>query len=405
MKIAFVSQPVDWLLPPHQNSIGIWTYQIARRLARTHQVTVYAKRTRDQHTAANEGMTFRFIRSLPNRLWDRPRRWLPTGNRRRPFFASTLFQAEYALQVALDIRRTRADIVHIQNAPHFAPIIRALNPRAKIVLHMHCEWLTQLDTALMRRRIETADLVIGCSSYITSKIQRRFPELSGRCHTVFNGVDIDCFHPRGRENEGAKHLLFVGRVSPEKGIHHLLDAFEQVRWHYPDLRLSIVGPIESVPQALIVDLSDEPLVRQLAHYYQRPYLETLREQIPAAAAHQVSFTGSLAHAEVADYYRRADVLVNPSLSESFGMSLVEAMASSVPVVAARTGGMSDIVADGQTGLLVKPGNSAKLADAILTLLDDQQASEEMGRNGQRRAEACFSWESIVSQLTHHYQHL
>jgi glycosyltransferase involved in cell wall biosynthesis len=99
---------------------------------------------------------------------------------------------------------------------------------------------------------------------------------------------------------------------------------------------------------------------------------------------------------VVAHVQRGDILVNPSYSESFGMSLVEAMACSRPVVATRVGGMKSIVDDGRTGLIVDRGDVAGLAAAIVRLVGDDDLRATMGRNGRKRVEELFSWDVIAA---------
>jgi len=174
-------------------------------------------------TAADEWSTY--ISTAVDKLGRFPifrnvRRLLFFRNVKRPLFASNLYYLTYVLQVAKDLRAEKCDVVHLHNFSQFVPIIRAFNPEIKIVLHMHCEWLTQLDRTMIERRLREADLVIGCSKYITEKILHRFPQFAKRCQTVYSGVDVNHFvsennHWATKKN-GVKRLLFVGRNSPEK---------------------------------------------------------------------------------------------------------------------------------------------------------------------------------------------
>jgi hypothetical protein len=117
MKIAFVNQPIDLLIPPIQNSIGIWTYQVAPRVAQKHQVLVYGKRTALQKSWREQaGVEYRFARAVPNRLLGRlSRLTLPYLDRKRPFFASRFYHLDYALGVALSLRRQQPDVIHVHN--------------------------------------------------------------------------------------------------------------------------------------------------------------------------------------------------------------------------------------------------------------------------------------------------
>jgi glycosyltransferase involved in cell wall biosynthesis len=87
------------------------------------------------------------------------------------------------------------------------------------------------------------------------------------------------------------------------------------------------------------------------------------------------------------------------------MSLVEAMAVGTPVVAARVGGMIDVVKDGETGLLVQPGNSEELAESIISILSNPDLGKAMGQAGQKRVRELFSWEQVAHNMERCYQSL
>jgi glycosyltransferase involved in cell wall biosynthesis len=409
VKIAFVNQPLDLLVPPVQNSIGIWTYQVAPLVARQHQVLVYGKRTALQKVwRQQKGVQYCFLTAVPNRLLAHLSRLTsPYINRKRPFFASHFYHLDYALGVALSLRRRQVDVIHVHNFSQLVPVIRALNPRAKIALHMHCEWLSQLDEQLIARRIASCDLVLGSSEYITDKVRRRFPQFCHRCRTIYNGVDAGRFVPPeaapGRADE--KRLLFVGRVSPEKGVHDLLEAFYLVREQFPQVKLELVGPVGAMPREFLVDLSDEPDVAALAGLYGEDYGAQLRRLAAFLPPGRVHFAGSRPHDEIASSYWSADVLINPSYSEAFGMSLVEAMAAGKPVVATRAGGMTEIVESTQAGLLVARGDPPGLAQAILRLLHNDELRRQMGEQGRRAVLETYAWPRIAARLLEYYEEL
>jgi len=102
------------------------------------------------------------------------------------------------------------------------------------------------------------------------------------------------------------------------------------------------------------------------------------------------------------FYRNAHILINPSLSESFGMSLVEAMASEIPVVATRVGGMVNVVGNGETGLLVESDDKDDLARAIMRLIEDPALMLRMGKSGRQRVLDKFSWEQVSASLLANY---
>ena len=421
VKIAYVSQPWNDVLPPVQGgSIPVWTYDAARRLARSCAVSVYARsRTLRKEARSHEGVHYRY---LPMTLLDLPVRPLSFLERlllfptpKRPVFAQTLYYLGYAVQVARDVRRERYDVVHVHNFSQFIPIIRFYNPTVKIVLHMHCEWLTQIDPALIESRLRQVDLIVGPSDYITDKIRRAFPQFAKRCHTIYNAVDSDRFLSEQAEkppqSSNTKTILFVGRISPEKGLHVLLDGFEQVVRRYPQTRLRIAGPVGAVPFDFMVLLGDDEKVTSLASFYSRVmkrdrYFFCLQRRISSQLASRVEFLGPVPHSDLRKLYRDSDLFVLPSVcNEAFGIPLVEAMACELAVVSTRSGGATEIVKEGITGLLVERGDPSLLSDAIIRLLEDDAWRASMGRAGRQRVLERFGWERIAEEWLRAYHHL
>lgn len=410
MKIAFVNQPIDAaILPVESGSIAIWTYEVARRLAHSCEVIVYARKSPSQQKVEwDEGVQYRRVSVSTDRIL---RGLLKLFSRvdhvKRPSFASIWYHLGYALKVANDLRVEQCDIVHIHQFSQFIPIIRALNPKIKIVLHMHGEWLTQLDHKMIEKRLCKANLVLGCSEYITEVIRRTFPERAKSCKTIFNGADVHHFvssNDREPKIKKTKNLLFVGRVSPEKGVHVLLDAFKNVLGHHPDAHLKIVGPQVSAPLEFILPFNKDSKFKDLASLYSGSYRSRLRDQLPSNLASQVSFIGNVPHSQLINYCQDADVFIFPLVwDEPFGIPIVEAMATGVPVIATRVGGITEIVEEGKTGLLVERGEVTALADAILSLLSDKAGRKSMGKAGRQRAIELFSWERIVENLLSQYK--
>ena len=409
MHIAFVSQPWNRIRPPVESgSIAIWTYQVARRLAASHRVTVYARGRGRFSTAEqrHEGVAYRYVPTFLDHATEKVHEAaFRERDPRRPRFASLGYHAGYALAVALDLRRRGADVVHVPNLSQFPTIIRALNPKARIVLHMHCEWLTQLDPELIRQRLRHIDLVIGCCDFLTDQVREAFPEAASKCITVYNGFEPAHFGGAERANgeesveEEELRLLNVGRVSPEKGIHVLLEAFERVAARHPQARLDVVGPNSHVaPLDFVVGVSEDPAVRGLAAFYGEPYLARLERSLPASLRGRVRFTGAVPHSELAEAYGQADLLVNASLWEAFPMPILEAMASGLPVVATRVGGTQESVEEGQTGLTVPSDDPAALAEALDRVLSDKALRLRMGAEGRRRAQRLFSWDKVAEDM-------
>ena len=175
MKIAFVNQPFNPISPPVEtpDSLSILTYELAHRLARSHDVIVYAMKGRSQKKVEKlGGIEYRRVSVALDRLrkplefFDR-KGW---SNIRRPFCSSSLYYFSYIFQIAMDLRRQNCDIVHIHTFAHFVPILRRLNPDIKIVLHMNDHSLTQRDRERTSRQLKKADLLISASNFLTEII-------------------------------------------------------------------------------------------------------------------------------------------------------------------------------------------------------------------------------------------
>jgi glycosyltransferase involved in cell wall biosynthesis len=435
-RIGILGQPFDVARPPN-NAVALWTWQIARRLV--HSAEVVVCETLVGHAPSvdyDEGRRFNRFTARIDRWRRRTHRvlhgyldctegigflrfpltidhWLLRAQRMSrkvyavsPEFASSLYFRAYAVRAARAFRDYRCDVVHIHSFSQFAPIVRALNPHARIFLHMHTELLSQLDRELMDRRLSAVDVVDGCSRYVAELVRKCFPRHAARCMTVYNGVDIDEFRPRDgeREKNDPARIIFVGRISPEKGLHVLLDAFERVVAVRPDASLDIVGGESSFPREVLA-LYDDPRVRALRRFSGVSYLEYLCHRLSSSLRDRVFFRGQLPHQAVSATLRAGAIFVQPSISEAFGMSVVEGMASGLPVVASAVGGLLEVVENGSSGILVEPDNANDLAAALLLLLNNVGLRREMGRAARFRAEQKFSWDEAIRTIKCQYRAL
>lgn len=401
-KLAIVNQGWNPAVPPvTAGSVAIWVYEVARRLLDEYDVTVYSR------TVSGEPLerTADGVRYSRRSNWPTPfssiGRLLLNGIWRSasvPDVGQPGYFAAYHRRIARAIARYGADVVHVQNLGQAACAVRRAHPQSRIVLHMHCEWLSQLSPELVREWIEASDLILGCSRYITNTIVRAWPAFASRCATLYNAVDTVAFEPGGAARSlGASDdeiILFVGRITPEKGLHVLIQSFDAVLERRPRARLIIAGPESVTPLDYLVGVSTDESVRNLDQFYTAAYPEMLKQMISARARDRVQFVGPLPHDVLPQWYRGAEVLVNPSLSESFGMTVLEAMACGVPAVVTATGGMPEVVDNGRYGTIVEPGSVEQLADAIVQLLEDPDRRKAVGTDAAKFVRAAFSWERI-----------
>jgi glycosyltransferase involved in cell wall biosynthesis len=191
-------------------------------------------------------------------------------------------------------------------------------------------------------------------------------------------VDSELFNPHHFSREArlrlsggcaaAPLLLYVGRLSPEKRIHWLRAVFDKI----PNVRLAIVG--------------DGPA---------RPSLERLFAGTPT------TFTGTLRGKALAQAYASADIFTFPAANETLGNVVLEAMASGLPVVAPKSGGVLDHVVQGETGLLAEPESQSDFVEAVERLATHRQYARQLGKAGLQRV-AARSWESVLEGLFDDY---
>jgi glycosyltransferase involved in cell wall biosynthesis len=278
------------------------------------------------------------------------------------------------------------------------PVIRALNPALTIILHMHVEWLARVDPKFGAYCLRGVDLVLGCSRYVAQQLRDTYPEFAERIETLYNGVDAERFSPVERDPAEA-HLLYLGRISPEKGLHLAIDAMHDVAAAFPGARLEVAGPDTRQARQHLVALRD-PLVDPdgaFDIFYRESYLAHLRARAELQAPGHVDFSiGFIPHTELAVRYAGATMLVNPSLIETFGMTLIEAMAAGLPVIGTRTGGMVEVVDDAVTGFLVPSNDPRALAAAICALLREPERAKAMGVAGRSRVLQHFTWERVIA---------
>jgi phosphatidylinositol alpha-1,6-mannosyltransferase len=287
------------------------------------------------------------------------------------------------------LRKTRPDVVVYAQWQSSLPELllpRAMRRHRSLCLAHGRELLTSVlrpfHGPLCRAAFARADVAIPVSSTIETML-RRIGRPAGRVAIVHPGVDAMRFRPspasvraQARAEYGlgdAPVILSIARMVPRKGFDLLIGAMPRVLAQRPDARLVLGG-----------EGPEEQSLRALAR----------RLNVERA----VLFIGRIPGEALVPHYGMADVFAMPSRQgardvEGFGIVLVEAGACEVPVVATRTGGIVDAVADGDTGLLVAQEDEAALAAAILRLLDNPAEAARMGARARERVLAGLTWEA------------
>lgn len=228
--------------------------------------------------------------------------------------------------------------------------------------------------AAARFSLSRADALRAVSSSTEQQVRRWAP---GRPVERFAAwTDLATFFAAGeaRPPRGAPTVLFAGVLVHGKGVHHLLDAVPEVRRTVPNARVLIAGAAKD------------------AAYARELHAQAARQGISGC----VEFLGALPQADLARRMAQADVLVLPTLSEAFGLVLLEAMACGTPVVASRVGGTPDLVRDGENGFLVPPGDPRALAERVAWVLSHPAVTATMGQRARAFARAFDLEEAFLS---------
>ena len=287
--------------------------------------------------------------------------------------------------------RERPDLVHVyfgipsgpgalllkklRRIPYVVSLRGSDVPRSEVRKFRH---IYPLMKPFLRSLWRNAAAVVSVSKGLRDEALRTCSDV--HIDVIPNGVDTALFCPRegapGRN--GPLRLLTVGRLQEFKGIQYLLHAIKELRdGGAPGVDLRIVG--------------DGP--------YRRRLDDMVRD---LNIGDVVEFTPWVDFADMPGVYREADLLVQPSLTEGMPNTVLEAMASGLPVIATDVPGSRDLVRNGENGLLVEREDSAALAGAILKIAEDPGAARQMGRRSRENAEG-MSWQNVAAEYLKLYE--
>ena len=333
--------------------------------------------------------------------------WDETARNTDPRFVGAVDAMARSLQMAKD--RLDAQIVHCHTwYTDMAGVLASQLWGVPYVLTIHSleplrPWKVEqlgrayhLSAWMERTAIEGADAVVAVSDGTRDDVLRLFDVAPERVHVIHNGIDPAEYKPATSDDVLRQHgidpgrpfVLFVGRITRQKGILHLVRAIPLID---PAVQVVLCAGAPDTPE-IGQEMADG--VAKVAA--SRPGVIWIREMLPRA--------------DVIQLYSHAAVFCCPSVYEPFGIINLEAMACETPVVASAVGGIPEVVIPGETGLLVDPALlpgtfdpsdpaafSAALAGNINRLVDDPALRRAMGQAGRRRVEQHFSWDAIAER--------
>ena len=284
----------------------------------------------------------------------------------------------FCRRAAKAIQQRDFDLVQICSRPHFAQYVDQIDAPVSIVMHgePYSLWYD-----VLKPGGSTYELLEKFDQIITVEGVRETIEQKVSCsiETVNPGVDTDHFIPSDTETIN-KRVLFVGRFVPAKNLSLLIEAFDAVIDNHPEAELVLVG--------------DGPKRNQLEYEVQQRELTD-----------QVQFPGYVLNKELPKWYQSANVFALSSRHESYGITLLEAMSSGIPIVAPRIGSIPAIVEDGRTGLLYTAGSVTELYTALDNFLSNPKSQTVCGQNAREKASNEFDWSERRSELFELYDSL
>ena len=289
-------------------------------------------------------------------------------------FAAVLKDVDRLMKVRKQVIRLKrdfaADLLHTNavSANDFFHLTTLAAHPAPWLVSLHGAWPSSCES-FVRRTLTIADWVVGCSAAILQRGRDLAPAISSYTSIIYNAQEPASARPKPLEMDPPV-LLYLGRLSREKGVDVALAAFAPLVERFPQTRLVIAG--------------DGP---------ERDALE--QQTIRLGLTEVVQFLGWVAPEEVPALINAASVVILPSREDSFPVVGLQTALMERPIVATRTGGIPEMILDHETGLLVEREDARGLADAIASLFDCPDDARRMGQAAQRHALKAFNWKDYV----------
>src|SRR5438067_9076475 len=294
-------------------------------------------------------------------------------------------RARNALYFADHFKRRGVDHVHVHfanRAAHTAMFLKEISGIPFSVTAHGQYFMKDLgNDDLLREICAAAEFVAGETDYSRDLLRQRCPDSAAKIHRVYNGMDLTRFSPPNEEvsiNQTPR-IISIGRLVAFKGFEYLIDACADLVRRGLEFTCEIIGdgPLRGDFEARIRKLNLSDRVHLLGSLSQGAVLEKLRSD---------------------DIFALASVTDKQGASDVFPTVIIEAMAAARPVVSTRLAGIPESVIPGETGLLVSPGDTSGLSQALEQLIRDPELRARYGRAGRARIEQHFRIEQTVAPL-------
>lgn len=321
-------------------------------------------------------------------------------------------------------KRVKIDLVHAHatSGPFYAiyrKLVHSGRMRAAYVVHVHgttkgvlvasskfipeaiskttYRQSTRIAASVLRESAvwKSADALIPVSVSVAKELAVLYDVPQEKINVVPNGVDLQFFFPRQSRatilrrlglNPDARIILYLGGFRPLKGPIFLIEAVRRIRKKFEDLKVVFVGNPK------------HPLERR----YVRSTLKLIKQ---LEVENMICVIKQIPFGRMSEYYSAADALVVPSIYEALGKVALEAMACGTPVIASAVGGLTQLISDDKTGILVRPGDPDELAEAIVRIVTDDDLRKKLSLKTRQSVKRQFTWAHTAKGVMAVYQEL
>jgi len=228
-----------------------------------------------------------------------------------------------------------------------------------------------------KKSFKNADIFIAVSNYVGNQT-KKYLKSNFDFSTIYNGIQLDYFYESDTEKEVPFRLLFIGTVCEKKGIHKLIEALPVIKNKFPNVHLDIIG-------------------RDWFMKNGKSYINYLKKTINENIKDSVSFRGNIPYSKIPYEIEKAQICVYPSLAESFGLTIIEAMSMGKSIAASNIEPFKEIVADSNSVSFFNPNNSKEITEKICELLSDHSLRQQLITRSRNHIFNRFDSSKIVEQ--------
>jgi glycosyltransferase involved in cell wall biosynthesis len=362
--------------PPDLGGISVYIYNLSKRLIeRGHKVTVITRGTWGKTYYENiDGIFVYRVRFIP---------FYPNPFKLHGLFVNKLFKR---IEPELDLLHVHGSISPVIGT-HLPTVVTVHGTVARDIDNMPVKSFHFLIVKFMRKQIlnaekailESADVITAVSQSCVKEL-KEYHTISKEIIVVNNGVDTNFFIPgKNKKKGGLNYILYTGRLETRKGLIDFIKSAKYVCQESADIKFILTG------KGTIKNY----LERRINNFHLKK---------------NFYFAGFVDRGTLLEYYQNATIYVLPSYYEGLPTTLLEAMSCGIASIATDVEGSSEVITDGETGLLVPPRDPEKLAEAMLKLLDDEELRKRIvGANARRHIVSNYDWEIITDRIEEAYK--